>query len=143
MEGIVTVVNSQERAEAFCQQVMDNFAKYGYTQYAEEHGASRSPLQNNSLHLFCEFLAHALNESGYDMKEVLSRLSKESDIPWTKTAVKERLWRPVQKAMTNEKSTTKPKRTEYPEIYEALMRALGQAGIEVDVEWPCKQRKAG
>lgn len=90
---------------------------------------TRSILQNRSLHLFCEFLANELNNAGYDMKKVLK---PEVDISWSKTTVKEYIWRPIQKALTNKRSTTEIDTKEPSEIWEIINRHLGEKlGIEV------------
>ena len=34
----------------------------------------RTPIQNNSLHLYCEMVAEALNSAGYSIPEVLKHL---------------------------------------------------------------------
>lgn len=99
---------------------------------------TRTPTQNNCLHDFCESLAVALNDAGYDMVILLSALSKKTEIPWTKTSVKERLWKPVQEAMTNKESTTKATTKEYQEVYETLCRVLSNAAPGVHVEWPTR-----
>ncbi len=40
-----------------------------------------TPNQRNALHLYCEMLACALNNAGYDMKKTLK---EEVEIPWQK-----------------------------------------------------------
>jgi len=68
-------------------------------------GKQRTNQQNAAMHRYCENLASELNSKGLDMDFVLS---KDISIPWTQTLIKELIWRPVQIAMTDEKSTTKP-----------------------------------
>ena len=63
----------------------------------------RTLTQNRCLHLFCEWLAETLNDAGKDMR---STLRHDVEIPWTRESVKEHLWRPIQKAMTEKHSTT-------------------------------------
>lgn len=92
----------------------------------------RTDQQNKSLHLFCEMLADALNDSGYDMKKTLKQ---DIEIPWNKDRVKEFIWRPVQKAMIGEESTTNMNTVDPSEIYETINRHMGEKfGIHVD--WP-------
>ena len=52
-------------------------------------------LQMRSIHLYFKLLSEALNAAGLDMKMVMEKLSKNALIPWSVSAVKERLWRPV------------------------------------------------
>ena len=63
----------------------------------------RTDAQNKSLHLFCKILAGNLNAAGLDMRLVLK---PGYSIPWSGDSVKEHLWRPIQQAMLNKKSTT-------------------------------------
>lgn len=93
---------------------------------------SRSTKQNNSLHKFCELLAHELNSAGLDMREVLK---PSVDIPWSKDAVKEFIWKPIQKSMNLKKSTTELTTKEVGEVYEVINRHISEKfGIHVD--WP-------
>ena len=84
----------------------------------------RTIAQNKALHLFFKMLAGELNEGGFDQRKVL----KETvDIPWTSIAVKDQLWRPIQQAMINERSTTQlEKHLDIEKIHETLMRHLGE-----------------
>ena len=63
----------------------------------------RTLTQNRALHLFCQWLADTLNDAGYDMRKTLRQ---DVDISWTCESVKEHLWRPIQIAMTDKRSTT-------------------------------------
>lgn len=84
----------------------------------------RTSQQNKGLHLFFTMLADELNNSGYDQRKVL----KETvDIPWTPEAIKEQLWKPIQKLMYNKESTTElDKVKEIDKVHEVLMRHLGE-----------------
>lgn len=92
----------------------------------------RTPLQNKSLHKFCEMLADAFNDAGLDMKAVLK---PDIDIPWRKESVKEHIWRPIQLAMLNKESTVKLETKECSEVYEVLSRHLGDK-FGIHVPWP-------
>lgn len=93
----------------------------------------QSPEQFNALHLWCERLAEALNDAGYETRAVLEQ--KHADVPWNKELVKELLWRPIQKTMTGKDSTTKLNRAEPGDIYEVLNRHLAEK-FGVSVPWP-------
>jgi len=89
----------------------------------------RTIKQNRSLHLFCDLLANELNMAGLDMKTVLK---PEVDIPWTKTTVKEYIWRPIQIALTTKQSTTEIDTTEPSVIWEVINRHIGEKfGVEI------------
>lgn len=98
----------------------------------------RSNTQNASLHLFFRLLAEELNDAGLDQRTVL----KESvQIPWTETAIKEQIWRPIQQAVTGKASSTDLSRAEVGDIYEVLNRHLGSK-FGVFVEWPNAEKRA-
>lgn len=102
--------------------------------------AKRTGLQNRALHLFCGWVSKALNDAGWDMRAALSVLSRNALIPWTASAVKERLWRPTQLAMTAKESTTNIDKGDVSIIYEGLNCALSQR-LGVSVPFPDKFMK--
>lgn len=81
----------------------------------------RTLKQNRALHKMFEILAHDLNECGLDMKKTLK---PEIDIPWTKEAVKEYLWRPVMKAQLGKGSTTEMSTKDIDAVFETIIRHL-------------------
>lgn len=89
----------------------------------------RTPQQNKALHKYFELLADELNAAGYDMKRTLRH---DVDIPWTPETIKEYLWRPIQEAQLQKKSTTQLDTTEINKVYETLNRHLGEkTGVHV------------
>lgn len=99
----------------------------------------RTQKQNNALHLFFEMLAEELNNAGLDMRVVIK---PEVDIPWSKESVKEYLWRPIQKAQLNKKSTTSLTKSEVDEVYAVLMRHLSEK-FGLFVNFPAKLTEGG
>lgn len=98
--------------------------------------ASRSPQQNNALHLWLEMVAHTLNAAGLDMRRAIR---KEVDIPWTKESVKRYLWKPLQEVMTGHESSTRPSKTQYPDISETLTRHFAEKfGVQLPA-WPVRE----
>lgn len=88
----------------------------------EKESKQRTLQQNKSLHALFGNLAQELNDSGLDQRKVL----KESvDIPWTPEAIKEQIWRPVQKAMLQKESTTQLTTKEIDEVFDVINRHLG------------------
>jgi hypothetical protein len=135
MEGEVTVINSDDRLEAYIKRLREDYAKHKYLRSQHKTGRQRSPKQNNALHKYCSMLGDALNDAGWDQRAVLK---PAVEIPWTTHAVKDKLWRPIQKAMYGDDSTTEPDRDEYPNIYETLNRHMtGKFGVFVP--WPSKE----
>jgi len=132
-------VNSSASLDNFIQKCRDQHEQYGYVTYTWKTGRQRSGLQNNALHKYCELLADELNDRGLDMVLVLRR-EPEIKISWTKQAVKEKLWRPVQEALLNKKSTTKANRDEYSKVYDELNRLMINL-YGVSVPWPERKDK--
>lgn len=90
----------------------------------------RTTQQNRALHKYFELLADTLNNAGLDVRAVLK---PSVDIPWSKTMVKELLWKPVQKIYLDKKSTTQLNTEDVNEIYRILDRHLADKfGVLVD-----------
>lgn len=83
----------------------------------------RTTRQNKALHLLYGMLADELNDSGLDMKKVLK---PGVDIPWTKESIKEYIWRPIQEAQLNKKSTKDLTTKEIDEVFDTINRHLGE-----------------
>ena len=118
--------------------LLKNEGKTCWAEVGRETGV-RTDTQNRSLHKGFELIAKTLNDAGLDMRKVIK---PEVDIPFTKESVKEFLWRPIQKAMFSKKSTTElDKVSEIDEVWEVLMRHLGEKhGIEY-IEFPNKKHE--
>ena len=107
----------------------DEFAKYIYgiigrvELVVRKIQNDRTNKQNNSLHLYCYLLATALNNAGLDVRKVLK---PEIAIPWTTNGVKNLLWRPVQIARLEKKSTTELTTAEVNIIYNILNLHLSE-----------------
>ena len=90
----------------------------------------RTNQQNKALHKYFRLLARSLNDAGFDMKRTLR---EDWEIPWTEEMIKEHIWRPVQKVMTEKMSTTELDTIEVNQIYEVVNRHLSQStGVHVD-----------
>ncbi len=84
---------------------------------------TRTVQQNKALHVLFNLLANELNEAGLDMRKTLK---PEIDIAWSPAAIKEYLWRPVQKAQLNKVSTTELTTKEIDEVFDTISRHLGE-----------------
>lgn len=90
----------------------------------------RTTQQNKALHVLFRLLADTLNQSGMDMRKTLK---PEIEIPWSAESAKEYLWRPVQQAQLNKKSTTELTTKEIDEVFDTINRHLGEKfGVHVD-----------
>lgn len=89
----------------------------------------RTIQQNKALHLLFGMMAERLNSAGYDMRKTL----KESiEIPWSKSSIKEYIWRPIMNAQLGKKSTTEMTTKEVNEVMETIMRHFGEKfGLEI------------
>ena len=88
--------------------------------------------QNRAMHKFFEMLAKDLSDAGLDMKKTLK---PGADIPWTPEMVKLMLWKPIQDAMFNKESTTELSTKEVNEVYDVLIRHLGER-FNITTEFP-------
>lgn len=103
----------------------------------EQSRKQRTGQQNKALYKFCELLAEALNDAGWETKRTL--LSRpEIEIPWSKNTVKELLWKPVQKAITGKDSTTEMNTVDPSEIYLVVDRHISEL-TGVSVPWPTNE----
>jgi hypothetical protein len=128
------IINSRQSLEAYKEHLDAQWEKHKYLRVDAKTGKQRSLTQNASLHLYCQHVATALNDAGWDMKRFVK---VEFDIPWTGTSVKDTIWREIQLAMLGKKSTTEPETGEYSQIYEVACRVISQR-TGVFIAWPSK-----
>ncbi len=93
--------------------------------------------QRNAMHLWCGQVAKYLNDSGQDMRLVLSH---HPEISWSKESVKEKLYRPIYTALTSKTSTEESKKVEYSDAAVELTRHFGSKGLVLP-PWPSKDNK--
>jgi hypothetical protein len=96
----------------------------------------RTPKQNSALHVYCKLLADALNEAGYLL--VVPGFKEGFEVPWTGDMVKENIWRPIQEAMFEIKSTTQLNRRQVSEVYEVIARNMS-VNRQISVPFPQNQ----
>lgn len=89
---------------------------------------TRTPTQNNALHLYFELVAEELNNAGYDIQKTITH---QLEIPWSKESVKELIWRQAQKTYLGKQSTTELSTKDIDAIYDIVNRYLSQFGITV------------
>jgi len=94
--------------------------------------------QNRALHLYFDQLAEALNDAGYDYQVVYEMTGGKLDTDWSKELVKEKLWKPVQEALTGEDSTADVETVDYHEVYKRLDKRISEL-TGVHVEWPSQE----
>lgn len=90
----------------------------------------RTLQQNKAIHKYFTLLADALNDSGLDMKKVIT-----VDVPWSADTVKQWLWKPVQKAQLLKESTTELTTAEVDKVYETVNRLMAEK-FDLHVPFP-------
>ena len=99
---------------------------------AKGERATRTELQNRSLHKYFNDLSDAFNAAGLSVSVVLKKLFKRPNFSWSAYLVKERIWREVQEQTLGKASTTKLETKEVSMIYESLNAATGtKLGISI------------
>ena len=137
MKSNEIIINSKHSKELFLKKMEKLYDEHRYLRVTLKTGKQRTFTQNAALHVYLQLLADELNDAGLDMKKTLKA---EVDIPWTMQSVKDFLWRPIQKLLTEKESTTKPTTKDYIYIYEVLSRHLVDK-FGVNVSWPNKDNK--
>ena len=99
----------------------------------------RTPTQNNSLHLWFDQLADALNSAGWNVQKTLRH---DVEVPWSGVLIKEMIYRPVMEAMTGKHSTTELDTVEISEVFEVLNLHLGEK-LGIFVPWPSESSQYG
>jgi len=99
----------------------------------------RTNQQNKAMHVDFKLICDALNDAGLDQRKVLK---PSISIPWTPTAVKEQLWKPIQKALWQKESTTElDKIKEIEHTHDVLLRHLGEKFELEYIEFPHDEKK--
>jgi len=130
------IIDSERSLYRHFEELKKMFDKDKYLRVDVKTGKQRTNTQNASLNLWCGWVAEALREKGLTFKQFF----KEGfEVSWTKDIVKDEIWRPVQMAVCNQQSTTKPLTTEYPIIYDSINLKLSEHGMHVP--WPDKNQK--
>ena len=101
-------------------------------------GGQRTNTQNNALHLWCQLCADFLNAAGLDQRVVLN---PEAEIPWSKTAFMDGVWRVVQQAQYGTTSTRQLGKLDPSTVEETIRRhLLNTKGVDLP-PWPSLEQK--
>jgi protoheme ferro-lyase len=132
MNGKFRIVNSRDSLELHIKEVRDTweFQKWLMVQVSTEK--QRSQLQNNSMHLWFEWVAKELNDRGIDMRVLLK---SKPTIDWYASSVKSHVWRPTQQAIADKSSTADLSTVECLQTHEELNRWFGNS-FGFHVPWP-------
>ena len=96
----------------------------------------RTDQQNRAFWKYCQLLAEAMNDAGFDQKAILDK--KTIPCPNNKDSVMDHIWRPIMKAIcynedgTPKESTKSLNRMEVSQIYEVANRFTAEKfGISI------------
>lgn len=96
----------------------------------EKTTSARTVKQNSSMHKYFSLVSKALNDGGFSVQKVVA-LFKKADIHWTMLSVKDVVWRNIQIAILNKKSTTTLDSNEVTKVYKYVDFYLtDKVGIE-------------
>jgi len=114
-------IKNLEELDAFVDEMCTLFKLKGEI-VVELHGnEGRTLTQNRALHLYFGLLADDLNAAGYDMKKTLS---SDVEVPWNAELVKQLLFKPVQEAQVDKKSTAKLTKAELDLVLTTVQRHI-------------------
>lgn len=97
----------------------------------------RTHSQNNSIHLYLEMVAHELQNQGQTMENVIKALPT-LEIPPTKNALKEIVWKPIQDVTLGKKSTTELETADVNKVYEVFSMFLSK-NFQIDIPFPSNE----
>lgn len=96
--------------------------------------SQRTPLQNNSIHLYLEQVARELQNQGQTIQNVVKKIDYCEIIP-TKDSLKTVLWKPIQETMLGKKSTTELNTAEVRQVYEIISMFLAKE-FQISLPFP-------
>lgn len=112
---------------------------FGFVSYLKEKGSTvelkeikqtRSYLQNKAMHLYFQFCADALNESG-DYFQYVDYKNVSAEIPWDGIMFKQYWIKPIIKVLYDIDSTTKLKTNEIDQIIDIISKRFAENGLSV------------
>ena len=105
-----------------------------------EPKSTRSLSQNNSIHFYLTQVARTLQEDGHTMQDVVKAIRRAEIMP-TMLALKEVVWKPLQKIITGKESTTKIEKLEVDQVYEAVNKFFSKDPFCVHIPFPNDDKK--
>ena len=95
------------------------------------------PPQFKALHVWCGLQAAAMNDCGFEQMHWLELTKKGLEFPWSKDSVKENMFKPILKALTDKDSTTAMRTVDPDLILRPLHKKLSMLENPVPcVDWP-------
>ncbi len=131
---ILNLKNENEVSKA--KDKLGYFIKKGKIIDMTEKKNTRSTKQNSALHLLFTIISSQLNEMGIDF-QYFGLKGQQLSMRHTPHLVKEMVWKPIQMALFDIKSTTKINTTQINEIVDVLTNFFGERGIVI--EFPSRE----
>lgn len=110
------------------------YSENGYVEVEARTAKTRTQKQNRALHVWCRHLAETLREKDIDTKTFFK---SGFEVPFTPEIVKDNIWKPVQRAVTDKEKSSKLSRSEVSGIFDIINKLLSDKGIHVP--WPEKK----
>ena len=115
-------VNSDYKCKQFHLKVDELYAQHKHVTFDWTTGRQRTNQQRKAIEVYCRELASALNAAGFDQRKTMLMMRDGVEIPWSQSAVKDSLWREIQKAVVDKESTTQLEKAEVSRVYDILNR---------------------
>ena len=127
---------NKEEVEKYKEQ-SDFYIKNGYTVDLIKKLNTRTTKQNSALHLLFTIISSQLNEIGIEFK-YFGLKGKVISIMHTPHIVKEHVWRPLQIALFNIKSTKKINTDQINKVVDVLTKYFSDRGVVI--QFPNKEQ---
>ena len=136
-------LQKREQVDFMAEELGKLVEKHGLVTVDYKVGRTRSAFQQAALEVWCRQVAEFFNDQGID-RAVKSPIFKKGEMsaPWSRESIKNEIWRPIQKALTEHESTTKPSPQEYVEIFDFIVKAFGDKGLTLPA-WPVMRDDGG
>ena len=117
--------------------LLSDYPVGGYRITIESIESKVTPSQFKALHVWCGLQAAAMNDCGFEQMHWLELTKKGLEFPWSKDSVKENMFKPILKALTDKDSTTAMKTVDPDLILRPLHKKLSMLDTPVPcVDWP-------
>ena len=133
------LIERPDQADHFKKSLDERVCNGELVTIALRSGRTRTSRQQAALEVWCGNVAQLFNESGIT-REVRSPVYKGGAIEseWKKHTVKDDIWRTMQMALTDKESTTEATTVDIATVYDALVLAFANKGIQLP-PWPIKR----
>lgn len=101
--------------------------------------SQRTSNQNRALHKYLELVAEELDREGHSMQHVLTHVTKV-DVRPTAHALKEVIWKPIQKLLYDKESTAELTTAEVDRVYEVMNKWLGE-NFTIHIPFPSDETR--